>query len=191
MLLTESVTQMLKQWSRGDKSALEKLMPIIYDELRRQAAIYLQRERDEQTLQATALVHEAFIDILPLKHIDWKSRAHFINMMALTMRRILVQHARKRKAIKRDFRLKVPLSQAENVTREPQLDLVVLDEALQNFAKEYPRQHSVVELKFFGGLDTEEISQVMQAMGVHTSPRTVERDWTFARAWLHGALIND
>ena len=191
MLLTESVTQMLKQWSAGDESALERLMPIIYDELRRQAAIYLQSERDEQTLQATALVHEAFMDILPLKSIEWKSRAHFINMVALTMRRILVQHARKRKAIKRDFRLKVPLSQAENSTREPEFDLVVLDEALQKFAKDYPRQHSVVELKFFGGLDIEEISQVMQAMGVQTSPRTVERDWAFARAWLHGALIND
>ena len=191
MLLTESVTQMLKQWSAGDESALERLMPIIYDELRRQAAIYLQSERDEQTLQATALVHEAFMDILPLKNIEWKSRAHFINMVALTMRRILVQHARKRKAIKRDFRLKVPLSQAENSTREPEFDLVVLDEALQKFAEDYPRQHSVVELKFFGGLDIEEISQVMQAMGVQTSPRTVERDWAFARAWLHGALTND
>lgn len=191
MLLTQSVTQMLKEWSAGDESALERLMPVIYDELRRQAAIYLQSERDEQTLQATALVHEAFIDILALKRIDWKSRAHFINMIALTMRRILVQHARKRKAIKRDARLKVPLSQAKYVPQEPDFDLVVLDEALQEFAKEYPRQHSVVELKFFGGLDTEEISQVMQTMGVETSPRTVERDWAFARAWLHGALIND
>lgn len=191
MILTESVTQMLKQWRSGDESALEKLMPVIYDELRRQAAIYLQNERDEQTLQATGLVHEAFIDILHLKHIEWESRAHFINMMALTMRRILVQHARKRKAIKRDFRLKVPLSQAEPAMREPDFDLVVLDDALQKFAEHYPRQHNVVELKFFGGLDTEEIFRVMQAMGVRTSPRTVERDWAFARAWLHGALIND
>lgn len=193
MPLSESVTQMLIEWNEGDESALERLTPLIYDELRRRAAAYLRRERSAETLQATALVHEAYMQILDFRNIDWKNRSHFINMIALLMRRILVDHARARQSEKRGSggEREIPLSRAERIAEKPDLNLVALDEALEKFSVEYPRQSRVVELKFFGGLNTEEIAKVLQKDGVETSPRTVERDWSFARAWLQRAVVNE
>lgn len=192
VLLTESVTQLLSEWSAGDDTALERLTPLVYGELRRRAAGYLQHERDAETLQATALVHEAYLQLLDLKDIEWKSRAHFVNMTALLMRRILVDHARRRQSAKRGAgEHKVSLSRVDRVIEGRDVNLVALDEALKEFAKDYPRQSRVVELKFFGGLNREETVSVLQADGVETSSRTVDRDWAFARAWLQRAVSNE
>lgn len=190
MILQETVTQLLMDWSAGDEAALEKLTPMVYEDLRRRAGFYLRSERDDHTLQATALVHEAYLEILELPNINWKNRAHFINTMALLMRRILVDHARKRQAAKRDGGLIVSLTSAERLARKSDVNLVELDEALKRFAKDYPRQSAVVELRFFGGLNAEETARVMQESGTETSTRTVERDWSFARAWLQRAMEN-
>lgn len=192
MPFSESVTQMLVEWNAGDESALERLTPLVYDELRRRAAAYLRRERDAETLQATALVHEAYLQIIDMRNVDWKNRAHFINMMALLMRRILVDHARARQSGKRGSgERNLSLSRAGKVAAEkPDLNLVALDESLKQFSTEYPRQAQVVELKFFGGLSIEEIVKVLQNEGTETSCRTVQRDWTFARAWLQRAVVN-
>jgi len=192
MPLSQSVTQMLIEWNAGDEAALERLTRLVYDDLRRRAAAYLRRERSADTLQATALVHEAYLQLLDLKQIEWKSRAHFVNTMAMLMRRILVDHARERQAKKRGGEnYEVPISRAEKKFEKRDVNLVALDEALQEFAADYPRQSHVVELKFFGGLNTEETARILQADGVETSPRTVERDWAFARAWLQRAVGNE
>ena len=192
MPLSQSVTQMLIEWNEGDENALERLTPLVYDEMRRRAAAYLRRERSAETLQATALVHEAYLQLLDLKQIEWKSRAHFINTMAMLMRRILVDHARARQSKKRGGEhYEVPISRAARMFEKPDVNLVALDEALSEFAVDYPRQSRVVELKFFGGLNTEETARILQADGIETSPRTVERDWSFARAWLQRAVGNE
>lgn len=192
MPLSESVTQMLIDWKAGDEAALERLTRLVYVDLRRRAAGYLRCERNAETLQATALVHEAYVQLLDLKQIEWQSRAHFINTMAMLMRRILVDHARERQSKKRGGEnYEVPISRAERVMEKSDVNLVALDEALQKFSVDYPRQSRVVELKFFGGLNTEETAQILRADGVETSPRTVERDWAFARAWLQRAVGNE
>jgi RNA polymerase sigma factor (TIGR02999 family) len=191
MLITESITRMLNEWNAGDETALERLTPLVYDELRRRASFYLQREQDVETLQATALVHEVYLQIHNLQKIEWKSRAHFVNTVARMMRQILVDHARERQAEKRNSgKRELPLSRAKQIPQKPDLNLVELDEALNSFAEEFPRQSQVVELKFFGGLNAGEIAEVMQAQGIETSTRTVNRDWAFARAWLYERLVN-
>jgi RNA polymerase sigma factor (TIGR02999 family) len=189
MVLNESITQLLVQWGNGDETALEKLTPFVYDELRRLAQHYLQRERVDHTLQATALVHEAFVKLLDMPQIDWQNRSHFVGLSANIMRRILVDHARARDAAKRGGgEYKFPISRAERVRLEPDLDLVALDESLQKLTEAFPRKALVVELRFFGGLSSEEIADVLSAGGTKTSLRTVERDWEFARAWLYQQL---
>jgi RNA polymerase sigma factor (TIGR02999 family) len=191
MSINESITRMLHEWNAGDETALERFTPLVYDELRRRASVYLQRERDAETLQATVLVHEVFLQIHNLQKVEWKSRAHFINTVARMMRQILVDHARQRHAEKRNFgKPELPLSQAKQLSPKTDLNLVKLDEALQNFAEKFPRQSQVVELKFFGGLNSKEIAAVMQANDVEISVRTVERDWAFARAWLYERLLD-
>ena len=191
MLITESITRMLNEWNAGDETALERLTPLVYDELRRRASFYLQREQDVETLQATALVHEVYLQIHNLQKVEWKSRAHFVNTVARMMRQILVDHARERQAEKRNSgKRELPLSRAKQIPQKPDLNLVELDEALNSFAEEFPRQSQVVELKFFGGLNAGEIAEVMQAQGIETSTRTVNRDWAFARAWLYERLVN-
>lgn len=136
-----NITQLLEDWSGGDESALEKLTPHVYDELRRLAAHYLKNERADHTLQATALVHEAYLRLLDLKHISWQNRAHFIGVTANLMRKILVDHARRRNAEKRGGggEAKISLSRAENFLTGDNLDLVELDETLERFAAEFPR----------------------------------------------------
>lgn len=188
--MKKSVTRRLRQWGEGgDDSALEKLTPLVYDELRRLAAFYLKKERADHTLQATALVHEAFLEMREMPYFEWKNRAHFVGVMANLMRRILVDHAREHNAQKRSGdHLKVSMSSAEREQEQSKVDLIELDEVLERFAAEYPRQSKVVELKFFGGLTIDEIADVFSVEENRVSASTVERDWRFARAWLQREL---
>jgi RNA polymerase sigma-70 factor, ECF subfamily len=186
VLLSENVTAWLVRWNNGDEAALEALTPMVYAEMHRLAAGYLRNERNHHTFQATALVHEAYLQLRDLDRIEWKSKAHFIGIAAQVMRRILVAHARTRNARKRGgLQDHFPLQAFDFPAISPAVDLTVLDQALDRFAKEYPRQARVVELRFFGGLTAEEIAEVVGGPGSEVSSRTVERDWRFARAWLH------
>jgi len=190
--ISETPTELLNRWSQGDESALDQLTPLVYDELRQLAGRYLRRERPDHTLQATALVNETFIKLCGARELAWQGRAHFIGVAAKLMRRVLVDHAREHSAQKRGGEVfKLPLSRADRIPLPPDLDMVALDEALQTFVTEYPRQARVVELLFFGGLTAQETAQVMTANGADVSLRTVERDWRFSRAWLHQAMSNE
>lgn len=177
---TVEVTRILNNWRAGDLEAPAKLMPFVYEELRRLARNYLRRERGDHTLQATALVHEAYLRLVDDPSISWENRAHFYGIAAKLMRRILVDHARARNAEKRGGLLeKVCLDEARDLPPAGANDLVALDGALQDLAKTYPRKGEVVELKFFGGLEAKEIALVLQV-----SEKTVLRDWQFAKLWL-------
>jgi RNA polymerase sigma factor (TIGR02999 family) len=177
---TVEVTRILNSWQAGDADAAGKLMPLVYEELRRLARNYLRRERNDHTLQATALVHEAYLRLVDDPSLSWQNRAHFYAVAAKLMRRILVDHARARNAAKRGGRVeKVSLEEARDLPPAGANDLVALDGALQDLAKIYARKAEVVELKFFGGLDAKEISEVLQI-----SEKTVLRDWQFAKLWL-------
>lgn len=183
MAVTErtEVTQLLLDLRAGDKNAEAKLIPIVYAELRRLAAFYLRRERRDHTLQPTALVHEAYLRLTKLKEIDWQNGSHFFAMAASLMRRILVDHARTYKARKREgFHEALRLDEALIISPQRSPDLVALDEALARLSKLNERQSKVVELRFFTGLDEEEIAEIL---GV--SARTVKRDWRTAKAWLY------
>jgi len=181
------VTQILIDWSSGDANASEKLMPLVYEELRRLARNYLARERADHTLQATALVHEAYLRLTDETRLSWKDRAHFYGIAARLMRRILVDHARSHNAAKRGgLDQKLSLDEARELPTKTDVDLVELNGALENFAHDYPRKSEVVELKFFGGLDAKEISEVLQV-----SEKTVLRDWNFAKLWLCRALTQN
>lgn len=174
------VTQILQDWSDGNQDASSRLMPLVYEELRRLARDYLRRERSDHTLQATALVHEAYLRMVPENNVTWQNRAHFYGIAARLMRRILVDHARAHNAAKRGgLQEKFALDEARDLPAPGATDLVALDGALENFAKSYPRKSEVVELKFFGGLDANEIAEVLQV-----SEKTVLRDWSFAKLWL-------
>ncbi|HWQ32389.1 MAG TPA: sigma-70 family RNA polymerase sigma factor [Blastocatellia bacterium] len=179
------VTRMLVSWSNGDKSALDELLPLVYDELRRQAAAYLRREAPGHTLQATALVNEAFLRMIDQTQVNWQNRAHFFGAAANLMRQILIQHARAKHADKRGGEAqKLYLDEvsglADSLTKEQNLDLIALDDALNDLAQVAPQQGRVVELRYFGGLSIEETAEVL---GI--SPATVKREWTMAKAWLH------
>ena len=181
----EGITQLLIDWSKGDQAALEKLMPLVYDELRRLASNYLRRERASHTLQPTALVNEAYLKLIDQRHAKWQNRAHFFGISAQLMRRILVDHARQREAAKRggsDLQ-RLSITSAETVIKRPEIDLLALNEALDELAEMDPQQGRIVELKFFGGLSIEETAEVL---GI--SHATVERDWKMARAWLRRQL---
>jgi RNA polymerase sigma factor (TIGR02999 family) len=175
-----AVTQLLARWTEGDKQALEDLLPLVYDELRRLARRYLQQERPGHTLQSTALVHEAYLRLVD-QNVSWQNRAHFFGIAAQMMRRILVDHARSRSAAKRgDGACRVTLDEGLVALAERDLDVVALDGALSNLAKIDPQQSKIVELRFFAGLSIEDTSEVL-----HISPATVKRDWAMAKAWLH------
>jgi RNA polymerase sigma-70 factor (ECF subfamily) len=183
----ESVTQLLIAWNDGDKDALDKLLPIVYDELRRQAARYLRRERPGHTLQTTALIHEAYLRLIDQKSVHWQNRAQFFGIAAQMMRRILVDHARTKHRAKRGGSdIRVSLTDATKVTKDPDLDLVELDEALNRLAEIDPQQSRIVELRFFSGLNVEETAAALQI-----SPATVKRDWKVAKAWLHREISHD
>jgi RNA polymerase sigma factor (TIGR02999 family) len=181
----EGVTQLLVDWSNGDQSALDKLMPAVYDELRRLASSYLRRERAGHTLQPTALVNEAYLKLVDQRKARWHNRAQFFGVAAQLMRRILVDHARVRQAQKRggSDQQQISLSQADRIAEKPDIDLLALHEALNELAELDEQQARIVELRFFGGLTIEETTEVL---GI--SHATVERDWTLARAWLRREL---
>ena len=180
-------TQILKEWSEGDKDATARLMPLIYEELRRRAAEYLRHERPDHTLQATALVHEAYLKLIDQNRVDWKSRAHFCGVAAQLMRRVLLEHARGHNAEKRGGKLeKLYLDETHELSDERAHDLIALDDALKSFTSTYPREGEVVELKFFGGLAANEIAEVLDV-----SQKTVLRDWNFAKLWLRCELAGD
>jgi RNA polymerase sigma factor (TIGR02999 family) len=180
--LAESVTFWLQQWRDGDESALERITALIYRDLRRLAAHYLAGEQAGHTLQPTALVHEAYLQVASIRDVDWKTRSHFIALMAQIMRRILIDHARRRKSVKRTPSPAVASEPAGGFTPAT-LDVLSVDEALTRMTARYPRPAQVVELRFFGGLESEEIARVLEV-----SLTTVERDWRFARAWLQDQM---
>lgn len=174
------VTQLLQAWQRGDKTALDRLIPIVYQELRRLAHRYMSRERAHNTLQTTVLVNEAYLRLAGVDRVNWKNRTHFFAISANVMRRILVEFARARGRHKRGGRaLRVPFEDAAAIACEPDEDLVALDEALQALAAVEPRQAKVVELRFFGGMTEEETAEALQI-----STDTVLRDWKKAKLWL-------
>lgn len=180
-------TDLLIATGAGDALARERILPLIYDELRGLAADYLRRERAGHTLQPTALVHEAYLRMIDQRQVDWSNRAQFIGLAAVMMRRVLVNHARDRAAGKRfGSAERVPLTIVAEQIGTAEVDLLGLHDALERLAALDARKGQIVELKFFGGLTTEEIAA---ALGV--SRATVEREWTFARAWLYRAISGD
>jgi RNA polymerase sigma factor (TIGR02999 family) len=184
MTSSNEVTQLLIDWSKGDKAALDKLTPFVYDELHRLARHYMRRERAGHTLQTSALINEAYLRLAD-QNIPWQNRAHFFGIAARLMRQILVDHARAHKYAKRSGNAqKVSLDEAANLAQGRASELVALDEALESLARIDPQQARIVELRFFGGLTIEETAEVL---GI--SHATVERDWTVSRAWLRREMI--
>ena len=177
---TQEVTQLLVKLSHGDRSALDDLLPLVYDELRRLADRYLRRERSDHTLQATALVNEAYLRLVD-QNVPWQNRAHFFGVAAEMMRRILVDHARSHQAQKRGSGgVKLSLDEAINMSDERAADLISLDEALKTLAEFDQQKSRIVELRFFAGLSIEETARVL---GIGTA--TVIRQWKMAKAWLY------
>ena len=177
----KDVTDLLIEWSEGDQQALNKLMPLVYDELRRLASRYLRHERPGHTLQTTALVHEAYLKLVDQKDANLQNRVQFFAIAAQVMRHILVDYARSRRAFKRggDY-CRLSLDEAVISSEEMDPDLLTLNEALDNLAVIDPQQSRVVELRIFGGLTVEETAEALEV-----SPRTVKREWSMAKAWLH------
>jgi RNA polymerase sigma factor (TIGR02999 family) len=181
------VTRLLQAWRRGDAAALDRLVPLVYDELHRLAHCYIVRERVDHSLQTTALVHEAYLRLVDAHQVDWKSRTHFFAISASLMRRILVEFARSRHTQKRGGEVgKVALDEAAAISPLPDGDLLRLDEALNALAAVDPRQAKVVELRFFGGLTEEETAEALQV-----SSDTVLRDWKKAKLWLWREMTHD
>lgn len=181
------VTQVLIDWNDGDGNAAERLILLVYDELRQLARQYLQRERSDHTLQATGLVHEAYLRLVDQNSMTWQNRAHFFGVAAQAMRRILVDHARSHRAEKRGGGgEKVEFDEALFPSQERTVDLLALDEALRDLETLDARQSQIVELRFFGGLTNEEIGQVLEI-----SPRTIKREWRLAKAWLRREISGD
>jgi RNA polymerase sigma factor (TIGR02999 family) len=182
---SRDVTGLLRAWGNGDRGALERLTPIVYEELRRLARRYLRGERAGHSLQATALVNEAYVRLVDYKRMQWQNRAHFFAVSAQLMRRILVDHARRRN-LKRGGALQhVSLEEAAEVGLGRPTDLGALDDAMNALGRFDPRKVQVVEMRFFGGLSVEETAEVL-----NVSPVTVMRDWNTAKAWLHRELTS-
>ncbi len=180
----QQLTTILKRASAGDESAVNRLMPLVYDELRALAESYLRRERSDHTLQATALVHEAYVRLIDQRDVEWRNRAHFFAVAAQAIRRILVDHARTHKRAKRGGGYqRVQLDADVAALPETDIDLLALDEALRRLADLHARQAQIVELRFFGGLSLKEVAEY-----IGVSPRTVDGDWSMARAWLRREL---
>jgi len=177
----KEITQMLQEWSGGKQEALDALLPLVYEELHRQASRYLRRERRDHTLQTTALIHEAYLKLIDQREVNWQNRAHFFGIAAQAMRRILVDYAKARHRAKRGgIGEDLPLEEAALVVSEERsIDLVALDEALTRLAKFDERQARIVELRYFSGLSIEETAEVLRI-----SPATVKSDWNVAKAWL-------
>jgi RNA polymerase sigma factor (TIGR02999 family) len=182
------ITTLLDGWAKGDRSAFERLMPIVYEELRGLAEHYLRQERSDHTLQPTALVHEAYLRLQGIRDMPLHNRAHFYGAAAGVMRRVLVDHARRRRAVKRGGPSQdvVPLDEAPEAAVDVGLDLAALDEALTALAQVAPDKARVVELRYFGGLSVDETAECM-----NVAPATVHRYWAYARAWLYRRLTDN
>ncbi|MCD9185438.1 MAG: sigma-70 family RNA polymerase sigma factor [Pyrinomonadaceae bacterium] len=179
------ITQLLQELRKGERQTLDEILPLVYDELRRLAKNYLNRERSNHTLQPTALVHEAYLRLIGQKEIEWQNRAHFFGVSARLMREILIEHARGRNRQKRGGEFKTQIALDENISfaQQNQLDVVAVDDALSKLEKLDERQARIVEMKFFGGLTIEEISEVLSI-----SPATVKREWSSAKLFLYKTL---
>jgi len=181
---THDITQWLIDWSKGDRAALDKLLPVVEHELRRLAHHYMSRERAGHTLQTTALVNEAFVRLVHRQNVQWQNRAHFFGIAAHLMRTILVDHARSHACAKRGGGAeKLELNEALVVSQQKAAEVIALDDALQQLALLDPQQSRIVELRFFGGLTVEEAAEVL-----HVSPATIKREWSTAKAWLYREL---
>jgi len=181
------ITEQLIAWSKGDEAALERLIPAVYQELRRMADHYLRGEDSGHSLQPTALVHEAYLRLIDQTKVEWQNRAHFFGVAAQMMRRILIDHAKAKHRVKRGgTAVKVMLDENANFTHERASELLALDDALQRLARMDERKSRIVELRYFGGLTVEETAQVL---GI--SDKTVMRDWNLAKAWLYRELTNN
>lgn len=181
---SNQVTELLVRWRRGDRTALDSLLPLVYGELQRIANCYLREERPDHTLQSTALVHEAYLRLAQQDFPQWQNRAHFFAVAAQLMRQILVDHARGHRASKRGGHVyKLALDEAQEEPQALDVDIVALDDALKSLAEMDPQQSRVVELKFFGGLSIDDTAEVL---GISAS--TVKRDWITAKAWLFREL---
>jgi RNA polymerase sigma factor (TIGR02999 family) len=183
------ITKALQEWRGGDQEALSRLTTAVYRELRRVAAGILAGQGG-QTVQPTVLVHELYFQLPGVQHIDWQSRAQFLNVAARMMRNILVDYARKQRAAKRGGGVANIAMEDVAGKSDPglQVDVLLVNQLLDTFAVDYPRQAQVVELRFFGGLTEEETSEVLKATGLQSSARTVARDWIFAKAWLQNSI---
>jgi RNA polymerase sigma factor (TIGR02999 family) len=178
------ISRLLESWARQDRSARERLMPLVYEELRRLAHHYMRGERDNHTLQTTGLVNEVYLRLAGLDRIQWRDRAHFMAMAATLMRRILVDYARERRSEKRGGEVSITsIGDHDPAGPERHLDLIALDQALTRLAEFDAQQTRIVEMRFFGGLTVEETADVL-----NMSPTTVKREWASARAWLHHEL---
>ena len=180
---SHSVTDLLTKWRAGDQEAFKALIPLVYHELRRIARHYVRQERPDHTLQSTALVHEAYLRLMRQESADIENRAHFFAVAAHLMRQILVDHARRRGAVKRGSGLKLELNEAISVEVPPNVDLIGLDTALNELARLDPQQSRIVEMRFFAGLSIQDTAKI-----VGVSPATVKREWATARAWLRREL---
>ena len=180
----KEVSRLLIDWGNGDQAALDELIPLVYDELRRLAGRYMRRESQGHTLQTSALVNEAYLRLVDQKNVQWQNRAHFFGVAAQLMRRILVDHARSRSRAKRGGGVQMVSLVEHAVMSKEVAEVIALDEALNNLAEMDPRKSQIVEMKFFGGLTTEEVAEVLKV-----TSRTVEREWRKAKAWLNRALI--
>jgi RNA polymerase sigma factor (TIGR02999 family) len=183
---TAGPTELLRAWGRGDVAAFDQLVPLVHSELRRLAGHFMANERPDHTLQATALVNEAYLRLIETRHVQWQDRAHFLALAARVMRRILVDAARARRSGKRgDGIPDLVLTEALEVSDSRPVDFTALDDALNRLAAAYPRHGQVVELRFFGGLTLDETAEAL-----HVSRDTVKRDWQFAKMWLLRALAD-
>jgi RNA polymerase sigma factor (TIGR02999 family) len=183
----QEVTQLLKDWSGGDEGALGKLIPLVQPELHRLAHHYMSRERTGHTLQTTALLNEAYLQLVDDPKRNWQNRTHFMAAAAQLMRRIIVDYARERRSLKRGGgALKVSLDEAALVTGKQSEELLALDEALERLGVQDPRKSQIVELRYFGGLTVEETAEFLKL-----SHRTVKREWRMAKAWLYRALSGE
>ena len=179
----EDISTLLRAWSHGNQSALERLTPVVYDELHRLARRYMKGERSGHSLQTTALVNEAYMRLVDYERMQWQNRAHFFAVSAQLMRRILVEHARRHNLKRGGGVQHLSLEEASLVGGDQDADLVALDDAMNGLARIDPRKVQVVEMRFFGGLSVEETAEVLKV-----SPVTVKRDWRAARAWLYREL---
>jgi len=182
---SHEITRVLREWGDGSREAFDKLLPFVYDELHRQAARYLRRERSDHTLQTTALINEAYLKLIDQREVNWESRTHFFAIAANLMRRILIDHAKTKHRAKRGGdRLQITLDEAALIAADKKsIDLIALDEALNRLAAKDKQQARIVELRYFSGLGLEEAADVLKI-----SRTTAARDWAMAKAWLHREL---